>query len=74
MAKSLEDVSSMLGGLERVSQQVGLNTNMDKTKVIESQVKCKCLIFENIFISILLSSTNNYAPKYDIGNFVVYIH
>jgi hypothetical protein len=36
MAKSLEELSTMLGGLNRVSQQVGLRMNMDKTKVMSN--------------------------------------
>ncbi|KAA5608736.1 reverse transcriptase family protein, partial [Pseudomonas aeruginosa] len=34
MAESLEDLGRMLGDLSRVSQQVGLKMNMDKTKVM----------------------------------------
>lgn len=34
MAKSLEELSTMLGGLNRVSLRVGLRMNMDKTKTI----------------------------------------
>ncbi|CAG9136986.1 unnamed protein product [Plutella xylostella] len=36
MAESLEDLSKMLQDLNRVSQQVGLKMNMDKTKVSNS--------------------------------------
>ncbi|KAA5586822.1 reverse transcriptase family protein, partial [Pseudomonas aeruginosa] len=34
MAESLEDLGRMLGDLSRVSQQVGLKMNMDKTKIM----------------------------------------
>ena len=34
MANSMEDLSTMLEGLNRVSQQVGLKMNMDKTKIM----------------------------------------
>ncbi|WP_419894575.1 reverse transcriptase domain-containing protein, partial [Proteus faecis] len=36
MAESLEDLSTMLESLNRVSQQVGLKMNMDKTKVMSN--------------------------------------
>lgn len=36
MAESLKDLSTMLDGLNRVSQQVGLKMNMDKTKIMSN--------------------------------------
>ena len=36
MANSMEDLSTMLEGLNRVSQQVGLKMNMDKTKIMSN--------------------------------------
>ncbi|KAL0901059.1 hypothetical protein ABMA27_006382 [Loxostege sticticalis] len=36
MAESLEDLGAMLEDLNRVSQQVGLRMNMDKTKVMSN--------------------------------------
>ncbi|KAL0850907.1 hypothetical protein ABMA28_006816 [Loxostege sticticalis] len=36
MAETLEDLGTMLDGLSRVSQQVGLKMNMDKTKIMSN--------------------------------------
>lgn len=36
MIKSLEELSTLLGGLNRVSQRVGLRINMDKMKVMSN--------------------------------------
>jgi hypothetical protein len=36
MAEILEDLSRMLEDLNRVSQQVGLKMNMDKTKIVSN--------------------------------------
>ncbi|PZC74016.1 hypothetical protein B5X24_HaOG208430 [Helicoverpa armigera] len=36
MAKSMEELSMMLDGLDRVSQRVGLKMNMDKTKIMSN--------------------------------------
>ena len=36
MAKSLEEISTVLEGLNRVSQRVGPKMNMDKTKVMSN--------------------------------------
>ncbi|KAL0871711.1 hypothetical protein ABMA27_004222 [Loxostege sticticalis] len=36
MAETLEDLGTMLDGLSRASQQVGLKMNMDKTKIMSN--------------------------------------
>ncbi|WP_337242217.1 reverse transcriptase domain-containing protein, partial [Proteus faecis] len=36
MAESLEDLSTMLNDLNEVSRQVGLEMNMDKTKIMSN--------------------------------------
>ncbi|KAI8433320.1 hypothetical protein MSG28_015365 [Choristoneura fumiferana] len=54
MAKSMEELSTMLQGLNRVSQRVGLKMNRDKTKVMSNvHVVPTPILVENLILEVV---------------------
>ncbi|CAH2261616.1 jg13673 [Pararge aegeria aegeria] len=54
MAQTMGDLNTMLNGLTRVSQQVGLRTNMSKTKIMSNvHVPLQPVIVESTALDIV---------------------
>ncbi|XP_073946627.1 uncharacterized protein [Choristoneura fumiferana] len=54
MAKSIEELSTMLQGLNRVSQRVGLKMNRDKTKFMSNvHVVPTPILVENLVLEVV---------------------